>query len=76
MANEDLFYVFLYYYFIFYIIIKVLDDTINSNHFDSFKRADVYALGLVLWEIARRCNVGGESSFNPPFHCYVDLLTI
>lgn len=29
------------------------------NHFDSFKRADVYAFGLILWEIARRCNFGG-----------------
>lgn len=32
---------------------------INMNHFESFKRADVYALGLIYWEIARRCNVGG-----------------
>lgn len=31
----------------------------NIDQFDSFKRADVYALGLVLWEMARRCNVGG-----------------
>jgi len=31
----------------------------NMSHFDGFKRADVYAFGLVLWEIARRCNVGG-----------------
>lgn len=31
----------------------------NINHFDSFKRADVYAFGLILWEIARRCNIGG-----------------
>lgn len=31
----------------------------NMNHFDSFKRADVYAFGLILWEIGRRCNVGG-----------------
>jgi TGF-beta receptor type-1 len=37
-----------------------LDESICENHFDSFKRADVYALGLIFWEIARRCNVGGE----------------
>lgn len=30
----------------------------NMNHIDSFKRADVYALGLVYWEIARRCTTG------------------
>ncbi|KAK8771631.1 hypothetical protein V5799_025125 [Amblyomma americanum] len=42
-----------------YLAPEVLDESINMNHFDSFKRADIYALGLVLWEIARRCNIGG-----------------
>ncbi|XP_049520748.1 TGF-beta receptor type-1-like isoform X3 [Dermacentor silvarum] len=41
-----------------YLAPEVLDESINMNHFDSFKRADIYALGLVLWEIARRCNIG------------------
>lgn len=39
---------------------EVLDETINMKHFDSFKCADIYALGLVYWEIARRCNTGGN----------------
>jgi TGF-beta receptor type-1 len=39
-------------------ISQVLDDTINTNHFDAFKRADIYAFGLILWEISRRCNMG------------------
>lgn len=34
----------------------------NVNFFDSYKRADIYALGLVYWEISRRCNAG-EFSF-------------
>lgn len=39
------------------------------NHFDAFKRADVYALGLILWEIARRCNVGGiYDDYQLPFY--------
>ncbi|XP_064646850.1 TGF-beta receptor type-1-like isoform X2 [Lineus longissimus] len=42
-----------------YMAPEVLDVTINMSHFESFKRADVYALGLVLWEIARRTTVGG-----------------
>ncbi|KAL1130513.1 hypothetical protein AAG570_011759 [Ranatra chinensis] len=42
-----------------YMAPEVLEETINMNHFDSFKRGDVYAFGLILWEIARRCNVGG-----------------
>lgn len=42
-----------------YMAPEVLDETINMKHFDSFKCADIYALGLVYWEIARRCNSGG-----------------
>lgn len=41
---------------------EVLDETINMKHFDSFKCADIYALGLVYWEIARRCNAGGKAA--------------
>ncbi|XP_037903601.1 TGF-beta receptor type-1 isoform X1 [Hermetia illucens] len=41
-----------------YMAPEVLDESINTQHFDSFKRADVYAFGLILWEIARRCNIG------------------
>ena len=48
---------------------QVLEEAINMNHFDSFKRADVYALGLILWEIARRCNVGGiHDEYQLPFY--------
>jgi len=39
---------------------EVLDSSLNMHHFDSFKRADIYALALVYWEILRRCSVGGE----------------
>ena len=39
---------------------EVLDDSINMKHFESFKRADIYAMGLVFWEIASRCSMGGE----------------
>uniref|UniRef100_A0A1B6EC83 Serine/threonine-protein kinase receptor n=1 Tax=Clastoptera arizonana TaxID=38151 RepID=A0A1B6EC83_9HEMI len=42
-----------------YMAPEVLEESMNMNHFDSFKRGDVYAFGLILWEIARRCNVGG-----------------
>ena len=42
-----------------YMAPECLEETINMNHFESFKRADVYSFGLVLWEIARRCSIGG-----------------
>ncbi|KRT85860.1 protein kinase, partial [Oryctes borbonicus] len=52
-----------------YMAPEVLDETMNINHFDSFKRADVYALGLIFWEIARRCNVGGiYDEYQLPFY--------
>ncbi|XP_046998744.1 TGF-beta receptor type-1 isoform X1 [Schistocerca americana] len=52
-----------------YMAPEVLDELINTNHFDSFKRADVYALGLIFWEIARRCNVGGiYDEYQLPFY--------
>lgn len=48
---------------------QVLDETMNTNHFDSFKRADVYALGLIFWEVTRRCNVGGiYDEYQLPFY--------
>ena len=37
-----------------YLAPEVLDDTINMSDFESFKCADVYALGLVFWEICSR----------------------
>lgn len=43
-----------------YMAPEALDDSMNLNHFDSFKRADVYAMGLVFWEVARRTNIGGK----------------
>ncbi|XP_034195577.1 TGF-beta receptor type-1 babo isoform X4 [Osmia lignaria lignaria] len=52
-----------------YMAPEVLEETVNMNHFESFKRADVYALGLILWEIARRCNVGGiHDEYQLPFY--------
>lgn len=42
-----------------YMAPEILDETINMNSFESFKRADIYALGLVFWELARRCSVRG-----------------
>lgn len=43
-----------------YMAPELLDETLNPESFDSFRRVDVYALGLVLWEIARRCVAGGR----------------
>ena len=38
-----------------YMAPEILNETINVKHFESFKQADIYALGLVLYEICLRC---------------------
>lgn len=51
-----------------YMAPEILEETLNSNLFESFKCVDVYAFGLVLWEITRRCVVNGISEeYKPPF---------
>nr|ALR88679.1 activin receptor type I-like mw [Saccoglossus kowalevskii] len=52
-----------------YMAPELLDETMNPDCFDSFKRVDVYTFGLVLWEIATRCVVGGiAEDYKPPYH--------
>lgn len=39
---------------------EVLDETIQADCFDSYKRVDIWAFGLVLWEVARRMVSNGK----------------
>ncbi|KAG8182734.1 hypothetical protein JTE90_026185 [Oedothorax gibbosus] len=48
---------------------EILDETIDTSQFEGFKRADMYSFALVLWEIARRCIVGGiTEEYQLPFY--------
>ncbi|XP_067892371.1 activin receptor type-1B-like [Heterodontus francisci] len=52
-----------------YMAPEIIDDTINMRHFDSFKCVDMYALGLVYWEIAHRCSAGGlHNEYQLPYY--------
>ncbi|KAI4805320.1 hypothetical protein KUCAC02_009944 [Chaenocephalus aceratus] len=52
-----------------YMAPEVLDDSIQMDCFESFKRVDIWALGLVLWELARRTVSNGiVEEYKPPFH--------
>uniref|UniRef100_UPI00358E7612 TGF-beta receptor type-1-like isoform X1 n=1 Tax=Myxine glutinosa TaxID=7769 RepID=UPI00358E7612 len=52
-----------------YMAPEVLDNSLNITHFDSFKRADIYCLGLVFWEMTRRCSNGGmHEEYQPPYY--------
>nr|XP_023027570.1 activin receptor type-1 [Leptinotarsa decemlineata] len=47
---------------------EVLDESIQMDVFDSFRRADIYALGLVFWEMCRRTVSNGiAEDYKPPF---------
>ncbi|XP_061114812.1 serine/threonine-protein kinase receptor R3 isoform X1 [Conger conger] len=51
-----------------YMAPEVLDETIRMDMFESFKQTDIWALGLVLWEITRRTLVNGiVEEYRPPF---------
>lgn len=45
-----------------YMAPEVLNETINPRVFESFRQADVYSFGLVMWETSRRCQIGGRLS--------------
>lgn len=38
---------------------EILDQTVNVECLESFRRADIYSLGLVMWEVCRRCISNG-----------------
>jgi activin receptor type-1 len=38
---------------------ELFDNSARKEHFDAYKQGDIYAFGLVLWEIARRCISNG-----------------
>jgi len=57
-----------------YLAPEILDKSINEAHFDSWKRTDVYSLGLVFWEMARRCDALGcnqQDEYQLPYYEHV-----
>ncbi|XP_063897542.1 activin receptor type-1 isoform X1 [Helicoverpa armigera] len=45
---------------------EMLDQSINTQCFESFLKCDIYALGLVLWECCRR--VAPAPEYRPPYY--------
>lgn len=51
-----------------YMAPEVLESRINLEDLESFKQVDVYAMALVLWEMASRCDVLTDvKDYEPPF---------
>lgn len=52
-----------------YMAPELLNETMCLKSFDAFKQADMYAFGLVLWEVARRTLCDGVSEdYQPPYY--------
>ncbi|XP_078661441.1 TGF-beta receptor type-2-like isoform X2 [Branchiostoma floridae x Branchiostoma belcheri] len=51
-----------------YMAPEALESRVNLVNLESFKQIDVYALGLVLWEMLARCEVTGDvGPYQPAF---------
>ena len=48
-----------------YMAPEVLEEQIRTDCFESYKWTDIWAFGLVLWEITRRTIVNGEPPAPP-----------
>ncbi|KAF8792150.1 Activin receptor type-1 like protein [Argiope bruennichi] len=55
-----------------YMAPEVLDESMNLSNFESFKRTDIYAFGLIMWEVCSRCVTDGVAeAYRPPYDGYV-----
>ncbi|XP_035786288.1 activin receptor type-1-like isoform X1 [Anopheles albimanus] len=55
-----------------YMAPEVLDESINMECFDALRKADIYAIGLIFWEVCRRtisCGIAEE--YKVPYYDYV-----
>ncbi|XP_013785792.2 LOW QUALITY PROTEIN: activin receptor type-1-like, partial [Limulus polyphemus] len=51
-----------------YMAPEVLDETLNTSVFESYRRVDIYTFGLVIWEVCRKClSEGIAEEYRPPF---------
>ncbi|XP_007888097.2 activin receptor type-1 isoform X1 [Callorhinchus milii] len=52
-----------------YMAPEILDESIQVNLYDSYRRVDIWAFGLVLWEVARRTISNGiVEDYKSPFY--------
>jgi len=48
---------------------EILEQKMSTSNFEAHKQADMYAMGLVFWEIARRTFLNGSANeYQPPYY--------
>lgn len=57
-----------------YMAPECLQGTMVTDKFDSYKMADMYAVGLLLWEMARRCETFAAEGLSKQGECDVYML--
>ncbi|CAF1169660.1 unnamed protein product [Adineta steineri] len=58
-----------------YMAPEILNKTLNDQSFESYKATDLYALGLVFWEMLRRCQTTPEENDTDDYQLpYEDIL--
>jgi len=51
-----------------YLAPEVLDNSIHREDFELYKQGDIYALGLVFWEVINRIEMGDRTNpYQPPY---------
>ncbi|KHN74717.1 TGF-beta receptor type-1 [Toxocara canis] len=51
-----------------YLSPEVLSDSYPIHQFDAYKMSDMYAIGLIIWELATRCDANGDmQAYEPPY---------
>lgn len=46
-----------------YLAPEILEDNFPVNHFEAYKTADMYSMGLIIWEIMWRCGNQGKAAY-------------
>ena len=54
---------------------EVLEGAVNFQR-EAFMRIDMYACGLVLWEIATRCVIDGSKLFSLVYVLHLYLISV
>lgn len=55
---------------------EILSESLDPASFDSFKAADIYSLGLVLWEIGRRTTTSEKKVRYLEGHIYISVMVL